>query len=156
LVINFFFPSLREVFDQAKVLLVYKFISKPILVRYGETDQMGIVHHSNYLRYFEVARLEWLSFLGVSYNTMEQEGVIMPVIEVNMSFKKPALFEDKLNVEVRLNEIPKVKMKFSYLIKNQNDQIVCLGETTLAFLNSKTRKPMRCPIKFKTLFYEKE
>ncbi|MGB2153244.1 MAG: acyl-CoA thioesterase [Flavobacteriaceae bacterium] len=133
-----------------------KYISKPILVRYGETDQMGIVHHSNYLRYFEVARLEWLSFLGVSYNAMEQEGIIMPVIEVNLSYKTPALFEDKLIVEVRLNEAPKVKMKFSYSIRNQKDQIVCLGETTLAFLNSKTRKPVRCPEKFKILFLGKE
>lgn len=133
-----------------------KFISKPILVRYGETDQMGIVHHSNYLCYFEVARLEWLSFLGVSYNAMEQEGIIMPVIEVNLSYKTPALFEDKLIVEVRLNEAPKVKMKFSYSIRNQKDQIVCLGETTLAFLNSKTRKPVRCPEKFKILFLGKE
>lgn len=133
-----------------------KYISKPILVRYGETDQMGIVHHSNYLRYFEVARLEWLSFLGVSYNAMEQEGVIMPVIEVNLSYKTPALFEDKLIVEVRLDEAPKVKMKFSYSIRNQKDQIVCLGETTLAFLNSKTRKPVRCPEKFKILFLGKE
>ena len=133
-----------------------KFISKPILVRYGETDQMGIVHHSNYLCYFEVARLEWLSFLGVSYNAMEQEGIIMPVIEVNLSYKTPALFEDKLIVEVRLDEAPKVKMKFSYSIRNQKDQIVCSGETTLAFLNSKTRKPVRCPEKFKILFLGKE
>ena len=133
-----------------------KYISKPILVRYGETDQMGIVHHSNYLRYLEVARLEWLSFLGVSYNAMEQEGVIMPVIEVKLSYKTPALFEDKLIVEVRLDEAPKVKMKFSYSIRNQKDQIVCLGETTLAFLNSKTRKPVRCPEKFKILFLGKE
>ncbi|MDC1081295.1 thioesterase family protein [Flavobacteriaceae bacterium] len=133
-----------------------EYISKPILVRYGETDQMGIVHHSNYLYYFEVARLEWLSFLGMSYNAMEQEGIIMPVIEVNLSYKTPALFEDKLIVEVRLNEAPKVKMKFSYSIRNQKDQIVCLGETTLAFLNSKTRKPVRCPEKFKILFLGKE
>ena len=58
---------------------------------------------------------------------MEKEGVIMPVIDVNLSYKTPALFDDKIIVEVRLNEIPKVKMKFSYSIKNQNDQIVCLG-----------------------------
>ena len=87
---------------------------------------------------------------------MEQEGIIMPVIEVKLSYKTPALFEDKLIVEVNLEEVPKVKMKFSYLIKNQNDQIVCSGETTLAFLNSKTRKPMRCPEKFKILFLGKE
>jgi len=87
---------------------------------------------------------------------MEQEGVIMPVIDVNLSYKIPALFDDKIIVEVQLDEIPKVKMKFSYSIKNQNNQIVCLGETTLVFLNSKTRKPMRCPKKFKSLFLGKE
>ena len=56
---------------------------------------------------------------------MEKEGVIMPVIDVNLSYKTPALFDDKIIVEVRLNEIPKVKMKFSYTIKNQKDEIVC-------------------------------
>ena len=129
-----------------------QFTSKPLLVRYGETDQMGVVHHSNYLRYFEVARLEWLSALGVSYTSMEKEGLIMPVIDVKVTYKTPALFDDSLTIYIFLSELPRVKIIFSYEIKNQKDQIVCNGETTLAFLNAKTRKPVRCPEEFGALF----
>ena len=129
-----------------------QFTSKPLLVRYGETDQMGVVHHSNYLRYFEVARLEWLSALGVSYASMEKEGLIMPVIDVKVTYKTPALFDDSLTIYIFLRELPRVKIIFSYEIKNQKDEIVCNGETTLAFLNAKTRKPVRCPEEFGALF----
>ena len=129
-----------------------QFTSKPLLVRYGETDQMGVVHHSNYLRYFEVARLEWLSALGVSYASMEKEGLIMPVIDVKVTYKTPALFDDSLTIYIFLSELPRVKIIFSYKIKNQKDEIVCTGETTLAFLNAKTRKPVRCPEEFGALF----
>ena len=129
-----------------------QFTSKPLLVRYGETDQMGVVHHSNYLRYFEVARLEWLSALGVSYASMEKEGLIMPVIDVKVTYKIPALFDDSLTIYIFLRELPRVKIIFSYEIKNQKDEIVCTGETTLAFLNAKTRKPVRCPEEFGALF----
>jgi|TARA_B100000767_G_C19778515_1_gene544385 acyl-CoA thioester hydrolase len=129
-----------------------QFTSKPLLVRYGETDQMGVVHHSNYLRYFEVARLEWLSALGVSYTSMEKEGLTMPVIDVKVTYKTPALFDDSLTIYIFLSELPRVKIIFSYKIKNQKDEIVCNGETTLAFLNAKTRKPVRCPEEFGALF----
>ena len=129
-----------------------QFTSKPLLVRYGETDQMGVVHHSNYLRYFEVARLEWLSVLGVSYASMEKEGLIMPVIDVKVTYKTPALFDDSLIIYIFLSELPRVKIIFFYEIKNQKDKIVCTGETTLAFLNAKTRKPVRCPEEFGALF----
>ena len=129
-----------------------QFTSKPLLVRYGETDQMGVVHHSNYLRYFEVARLEWLSALGVSYASMEKEGLIMPVIDIKATYKTPALFDDSLTIYVFLSELPRVKIIFSYEIKNQKDEIVCTGETTLAFLNAKTRKLVRCPEEFGALF----
>ena len=129
-----------------------QFTSKPLLVRYGETDQMGVVHHSNYLRYFEVARLEWLSVLGVSYASMEKEGLIMPVIDVKVTYKTPALFDDSLTIYIFLSELPRVKIIFFYEIKNQKDKIVCTGETTLAFLNAKTRKPVRCPEEFGALF----
>ena len=129
-----------------------QFTSKPLIVRYGETDQMGVVHHSNYLRYFEVARLEWLSVLGVSYASMEKEGLIMPVIDVKVTYKTPALFDDSLTIYIFLSELPRVKIIFFYEIKNQRDEIVCTGETTLAFLNAKTRKPVRCPEEFGALF----
>ena len=77
---------------------------------------MGVVHHSNYLRYLEVARLEWLTQLGISYNTMEEEGVMMPVISAHIDYKLPAKFEDALVVHIHLRAVPLVKMIFDYEI----------------------------------------
>ena len=68
------------------------FKTKTIKVRYGETDQMRFVHHSNYLNYFELARLEWLSEMGISYAAMEFEGILMPVVSANINFKIPLFF----------------------------------------------------------------
>lgn len=128
------------------------YISQPILVRYGETDQMGIVHHSNYLRYFEVARLEWLSQLGISYNQIEKEGVHMPVISVSIDYKHPARFEDSLKIKIILKEPPQVKMTFDYEVFNKANKLVCSASTTLAFLKVSSGRPIRCPENFKILF----
>ena len=67
-----------------------------VKVRYGETDQMGVVYHGNYAQYLEVARIEWLSDLGVSYKKMEENGVMLPVYDMRYSFLKPAFFDDLL------------------------------------------------------------
>lgn len=130
----------------------FHFKSSPILVRYGESDQMGVVHHSNYLRYFEVARLEWLTQLGISYNKMEEEGVMMPVISADLRYLTPAKFEDQLFIYIHLEAVPMVKMSFHYQVKNQDDALVCEGATTLAFMNAETRRPIRCPEVFQQVF----
>ena len=139
-------------FNKFKKKLKIHFSSTPIKVRYGETDQMGVVHHSNYLRYFEVARIEWLTQLGVSYQAMEEAGVMMPVIDVQISYKTPAKFEDKLTINIHLKEVPLVKMTFLYEVLNQNGELVCTAITTLAFMNASNRRPHRCPENFKAVF----
>ena len=116
-----------------------------VKVRYAETDQMGVVHHGNYAQYFEIARLDWLSALGISYKTMEENGVMLPVYELNTKFLKPAVFEDELEIEVQLKELPSVKITFEYLIYNQNKELLTKALTTLVFMDSKTKKPIRCP-----------
>lgn len=116
-----------------------------VKVRYSETDQMGVVHHGNYAQYLEIARLEWLAALGVSYKTMEEEGVMLPVYELNTKFLKPAFFEDELVIKVRLKETPSVKITFEYSIYNQKEELLTTAFTTLVFMDSKTRKPIRCP-----------
>ena len=123
---QFFFMQIirRELFNVYFKKLKIHFTSSPLVVRYGETDQMGVVHHSNYLRYFEVARLEWLTQLGVSYNKMEEEGVMMPVISAQIDYKTPARFEDQLRIKIHLKEIPLVKMTFIYEVVNQNQELV--------------------------------
>ena len=113
---------------------------------------MGVVHHSNYLRYFEVARIEWLTQLGVSYQAMEEEGVMMPVIDVQINYKTPAKFEDNLTINIHLKEVPLVKMTFLYEVLNQKGELVCTATTTLAFMNANNRRPHRCPENFKAVF----
>ena len=129
-----------------------EFITKPILIRYYETDQMGFVHHSNYLRYFELARIEWISSLGFSYQKMEERGYLMPVINANIEFKRPLTFGNSFRVKIQSKEIPKVKFELIYEIILDKDIIVARGSTILAFLSSHNLKPVRCPKFFSDLF----
>ena len=120
--------------------------SKTLLrVRYGETDKMGVVHHSNYLKYFEFARIEWLRNLGISYLKTEKEGIILPVVKTEITFKKAAFFDDLLEIKVVLLAPPTSKIMFGYAIINQNKVLVCEGKTTLGFLDARSMRPIRCP-----------
>ena len=115
-----------------------------IKVRYCETDQMGLVNHGSYINYFEEARIAWISNLGFSYSEMEKSGIILPVSKLNVSYLKPAYFDDNLVVNVELAEMPTSRLIFNYTIKN-NDEVVVTGNTVLAFLNKETKRPVRCP-----------
>ena len=114
-------------------------------VRYSETDQMGVVYHGNYAQYFELGRTEWLRTLGVTYKYMEISGVMLPVISLTCNFIKSAIYDDVLTIETFLVKRPMVKIEFDYIITNQNDDIICKGNSVLAFMNMKTGKPTRCP-----------
>ncbi len=129
-----------------------EYITKPILIRYYETDQMGFVHHSNYLRYFELARIEWISTLGFSYQKMEERGYLMPVINANIEFKRPLTFGNSFRVKIQSKEIPKVKFELIYEIVLDKDIIIARGSTVLVFLSSHNLKPVRCPKFFSDLF----
>jgi acyl-CoA thioester hydrolase len=121
-------------------------------VRYSETDQMQFVHHSNYLKYFEMARLEWLSSMGVSYAEMEKKGILMPVVSARVSFKKPLFFGDEFSITVSLKKSPKATLEFEYQIVNQANQLIGEGETILAFLSKENNRPIRCPEFLRELF----
>lgn len=114
-------------------------------VRYSETDQMGVVYHGNYAQYFELGRTEWLRKLGVTYKDMEISGIMLPVISLNCNFIKSAVYDDMLTIETFLKKKPMVKIEFEYKITNQNDEIICIGSSVLAFMNMKTMKPTKCP-----------
>jgi len=114
-------------------------------VRYGETDQMGVVYHGNYAQFYEIGRTEWLRSMGITYKSMEEKGIMLPVINLSSKFIKPALYDDCLCIETILKKTPSVKIEFDYTITNQNKELICTGNSTLVFLNKKTRKPMRCP-----------
>ncbi|MBQ0734043.1 acyl-CoA thioesterase [Aquimarina celericrescens] len=114
-------------------------------VRYSETDQMGIVHHGNYAQYLELARIDWLSRLGISYKSMEENGIMLPVFTLDLKFKKSAFFDDELTVKTLMKKIPTVKIIFDYEIFNSNQELLTVASTTLVFVDSKTRKPIACP-----------
>lgn len=116
-----------------------------IKVRYAETDQMGVVHHGVYPQYFEIARLEWLDALGISYKWMEENGVMLPVYNLNVFYKKSAFFDDELIVETKLVKIPTVRIQFEYKIFNSKEELLTKATTELIFMNKKTMRPMRCP-----------
>ena len=122
-----------------------KFDEIQIRVRYGETDQMGIVHHSNYALYLEMARIEWLRKLGISYKKMEKDGFILPVVSLALNFKKSAYYDDVIKVKTQLKKMPLATIEFDYEITNEQGEILTLGNTILAFINMKTNRPTRCP-----------
>ena len=114
-------------------------------VRYGETDQMGVVYHGNYAQYLEIGRVEWLRSMGISYKELEESGVILPVISLTINFKKSALYDDLITLETVLKKTPSVKIEFDYKIYNENNDILIEANTVLAFLDKEKNKPIKCP-----------
>ncbi|MEM9363279.1 MAG: thioesterase family protein [Bacteroidota bacterium] len=114
-------------------------------VRYGETDQMGVVYHGNYAQYLEMGRVEWLRALGISYRSMEENGIMLPVISLQLEYKKSAYYDDLLTVETSLVKAPTVKIEFDYQIFNEKQELLVRGNTVLAFMDMKTGRPTRCP-----------
>ncbi len=122
--------------------------SVEVRVRYKETDAMGIVHHSNYVNYYELARTEFLRGRGITYREVEERGIMMPVLQVGMDFHAPARYDDLLTVKTFLDEMPAAKMRFRHEIYNQHGMLLNSGFVVLAFVNSATRRPCRIPAWF--------
>ena len=116
-----------------------------ITVRYGETDQMGVVYHGNYAQYFEMGRVEWLRNLGVSYKWMEENGVMLPVVSLTMNYKKPARYDDLLTVKTILKSQTSVKIEFDYEIYNEANELLTTGYSMLVFVDMKSGRPMLPP-----------
>lgn len=116
-----------------------------IRVRYGETDQMGVVYHANYAVYFEVGRTEWLREFGLSYNAMEKEGIMLPVISLSINYKNSARYDDVLKVKTQLKKMPTASIEFDYELINDKGQLLATGNTVLAFIDSTRNRPTRCP-----------
>ena len=116
-----------------------------IRVRYAETDQMGYVYYGNYATYYEVARVETLRSLGLSYKLLEQEGIMMPVVENKSKFIRPGKYDDLLTIKVLIEEMPLKKITFKYEIYNEQEKLINLGETILAFVNMKNGRAIDVP-----------
>ena len=110
-------------------------------VRYAETDQMGYCYYGNYAQYFEVARVEALRELGVNYKNIEDMGYLMPVLDFNIKYLKPAFYDEELKIVCRIPILPSVRIKFEYETFNENKEKINFAVTTLVFFDKKSKKP---------------
>ncbi len=116
-----------------------------VRVRYAETDQMGYCYYGNYATFFEVARVDALRKIGISYNELEKQNFQMPVLDFNIKYVKPAYYDEELTILCKIPLIPKVRIKFDYETYNQKKEMINFGSTTLVFIDKLTKKPVNCP-----------
>ncbi len=126
-----------------------------VRVRYEETDQGGIAHHSRHIVWFESARTEWLREMEMPYTTLESQGIRLLVAEVSVQYRSPALYDDLLQIETRLKEARGARIVLGYEVTSPRGETVCHGSTTLACIDAGTGKPRRLP-EFFTRFNEAE
>jgi len=114
--------------------------------RYAETDKMGYVYYGNYAQYYEVGRVEAFRSLGISYKELEEQGIIMPVLSLNIKFFKPAYYDELLTIKTSIREIPKLRVGFFYETYNEKGTLLNEGETTLVFVKKINNKPIAPPL----------
>ena len=144
-------------FLNANSLIIYshlrsKFMynhSTQIRVRYSETDRMNYVYYGNYAQYFEVARVEALRNLGISYKELEEvEGVMLPVLDYQIKFFKPGFYDELLTINTSIVKMPEARICFEYDVFNEKNELINKASTTLVFVNKATGKPMPAPANF--------
>lgn len=114
-------------------------------VRYGETDQMGIVNNAVYPSWFEMGRTELFYELNLPYGEMEKKGLMLPVAELSVKYHSPAYYEDWLTITTQIDEMPTSKFTLQYEICNKDGKKIASGYTIHAFLNTQTKRPTRVP-----------
>lgn len=116
-----------------------------VRVRYGETDQMGVVYHGSYVPYFEIGRVEWLRNKGVSYKSLEESGIALPIVSMQLNYKKPARYDDMLTINTKLKNYSGVKIEFDCEIRNENEELLTIAHFILVFVDTKNGKPIVPP-----------
>ncbi|MDP5098376.1 MAG: acyl-CoA thioesterase [Crocinitomicaceae bacterium] len=117
-------------------------------VRYGETDQMGYCYYGNYAQYFEVGRVEAMRKVGMSYKSLEEKGVMLPVSEFKVNYKFPAKYDDLLSITTKIVSLKGARIVFHYIIHNESEQLISEAETTLVFVSKETMRPISPPKAF--------
>ena len=123
-----------------------------ITVRYAETDKMGIVHHSNYPVWFEIARTDFIKALGVPYSVLEEKGLMLTLIGLSCRYIKPAYYEDEIVISACVSSLHYAKIEFYYTVK-RGEELLTTGKTIHGFVDSKTFKPINAK-KFDEELYE--
>ena len=108
-------------------------------VQYYETDMMGVTHHSNYIRWMEEARIDFMDQMGFPYAEMEADGIVSPVVEISCKYRKPCTFGDVITISVAVESFSGVKMVLLYDMRNGKDQVVCTARSEHAFLDREGR-----------------
>ena len=124
-------------------------------VQYYETDKMGITHHSNYIRWMEEARIDFLRQLGWDYARLEEEGMFSPVVGVECAYKTPTTFGDIVEIAVYVCELKAVKLVFGYEMRSQEGALVCKAKSSHCFLDA-SGKPLRLAKTYPELFQSLE
>lgn len=119
-----------------------------IRVRYGETDQMGYMYYGNYAQYFEVGRVEMLRSLGMSYSAMEDSGVMMPVLDMQCKYIKPAKYDQEITIKTTVDQLPATRIYFKYELFNEKEELIHIGSTTLVFIDIQKNRPTAPPKEF--------
>jgi acyl-CoA thioester hydrolase len=119
--------------------------STNIRVRYAETDQMGYCYYGNYASYFEVARVEALRQRGISYKELEQNGILLPVKKLEITYHQPAKYDDLLEIRTQIVQLEGVRIAFSYKTYNEVGDLLNEAYTLLVFVSADTQKPMAIP-----------
>lgn len=123
---------------------MYSFETK-IRVRYGETDKMGYVYYGVYPLYYEVGRTELMREFNFPYSRIEEMGIMLPVISLDIKYLKAAKYDDLLTIKTTIKEIPAARITFYYDVLNQQNELLNQATTTLVFIDEKTRKPRKAP-----------
>lgn len=119
-------------------------------VRYAETDQMNVVYYGNYAQYFEVGRVESIRQLGYTYKMLEDNGVIMPVVEMNVRYLRPATYDELLTIRSQIRELPHgYEMEFYQEVYNEQNKLLAAGKVILYFLDKATWKRTNIPMALK-------
>ena len=130
-----------------------------IRVRYGEVDMMGYLYYGYYSFYYEQARVETMRSLGIPYKKMEELGFLLPVVDLQIHFIKPAYYDDIVRIKTFIKKMPMVRHYFHYEMYNQQNELINEANTTLVYLDKETRKPVACPVFVTELlnpFFEKK
>ena len=116
-----------------------------VRVRYSETDQMSVVYHGNYVPYFEMGRVEWLRNKGISYKSLEESGIALPIVSMTINYKKPARYDDLLTVVTKFKSQSSVKVEFDCEIWSVKKELLTTAHFILVFVNINTGKPIAPP-----------
>jgi len=139
-------------FPDSDPLLTYEY---ELRSRYSETDKMGYVYHGKFLEYFEVARVEMIRGYGIDYKSMEDSGIMLPVVEAHLEFKSPVFYDEPVIIQVLVYDEPGIRLKTYYKVIAKDRNLICVrGVVTLFFMNEETRRPCRAPDYFTRPFLE--